>query len=144
MSTFLDLRTSQGNGIGTLSNNSASPSFLGSIGLIVGSVGNIRVDLNATLSVIANSATTVTIQIARNLPGAAIGVFIPANVIYTTTHEIANNTDQTIGVNVGDYHPSASLTEPGQINYSLFAYSTAVDTSIAGRPQTLNGVAAAG
>lgn len=122
MPTFLDLRTSQFAPGGTLSTNPAAPTFLGGIGLVVGDATNIRVDLNATVNVSAGSAATITILVCRNLPAATISTFNPGNVIYTTTESVP----------------------AGQVNYALFAYSSAADTSLADRVQTLNGIAAAG
>jgi hypothetical protein len=146
MPTFLDLRTSQfAPAAGTnLSNNAAAPTFLGGIGLIVGSATNIRVDLNATVSVQSPGTATVTILIARNIPAATISTFNAGNVIYSTTETVFGGEQETVGVNAADFNPTTSPTEPGQINYSLFAYSSATDTLVGGRVQTLNGVAAAG
>jgi len=145
MPTFLDLRISQFAPAGPfLSTNPAAPTFLGGIGLIVGDATNIRVDLNATVNVATDTAATITILIARNLPAATIDTFNAANVIYTTTQSIPLGQDETIGVNIADFQPTTSPTEPGQINYSLFAYSSAGDTLILDRIQTLNGIAAAG
>ncbi len=144
MPTFLDLRTSQFAPGGTLSTNPAAPTFLGGIGLVVGDATNIRVDLNATVNVSAGSAATITILVCRNLPAATISTFNPGNVIYTTTESVPAGQAETIGINVADFQPTTSPTEPGQVNYALFAYSSAADTSLADRVQTLNGIAAAG
>lgn len=144
MSTFLDLRTSQGNGTGNLG-LMAAPTFLGAIGLIVGTATTgIRVNLNATVSVLTTNAADITIQILRNQPATTITTYDPARVIYSSTHQVAAIFDQIIGVNAADFNPPTSATEPGQINYSLFAWSSVADTSINGRPQTLNGTAAFG
>ena len=145
MPTFLDLRTSQfAPAAGTnLSTNPAAPTFLGGIGLIVGDATNIRVDLNATVSAATGSAATVTILVARNLPAATISTFNPGNLLYSSTETFTGNQEKTIGVNIADFHPPASPTEPGQVNYALFAYSSAANTAVGGRIQTLVGVAAA-
>lgn len=147
MPIFLDLRTSQfAPTAGTVLSNAAfTPTFLGGIGLIVGDATNIRVDLNATVNVAGGAApATITILIARNLPAAAISTFNAANVIYTTTETLPAAEVETIGINIADFQPTTSPTEPGQVNYALFVSANQPDIVIGGRIQTLNGIAVAG
>jgi hypothetical protein len=150
MAQFLDLRTSEnsntpGSPGTTLSTSAAAPSFIGDIGLIVGTVTSIRVDLWGTIGLLkGDGAATVELFIARNL--SPTSVFVAANVIYTAevTLMAGDNGPLVVNINAADLLGTPGPV-PEQINYSLFALNlTAGNAVTRNGPEVFTGIAANG
>lgn len=144
MATFLDLRTSQGTSSTVLP--AGTPVFVGSIGLIVDNASNIRVDLSGSVGVDSTLIGNITVFVLRNIPASVITTtFNAANTIYTQSFNIqpfTSGTTTTLTFNAADFHPTASLTEPGQINYSLWVVADTAGNTLKGI-QSFTGIAAA-
>jgi hypothetical protein len=93
MSTFLDLRTSQGIRTGAVSTNGATPDYVAGLGLQVDAGTNVRVELNGT-----------------------IGVFITDIIIGQLTFIVKQYTDPAQIGNFGEgvevFRQTAALTPP--------------------------------
>jgi hypothetical protein len=144
MSTFLDLRSSQGASAAPLS--AGIPIFAGALGLqVAGAAGNIRVYLEETVGISqsAVNSNTIIIQILRNIPVDAINTtYHSANVIYSQTFAVPSDTTTALSMAAADFNPPSAPSEPGQINYSLWVTSSGAGAAFNG-PQTFIGMAAA-
>lgn len=150
MAQFLDYRSSENsNTLGfpstALSIDPNSPSFIGDIGLIVGTTAKVRVDLWSTVALAVDESvgnpTTILFFIARNLnPTSA---FSASNVIYAAT-EIFQEGD--FGAHIITFNTADLNGVPGpipeQINYSLFAAADQLVIRVG--PETFTGMAVTG
>lgn len=147
MATFLDYRasinsTSVGSPNTTLSTSAASPTYIGSIGLIIESASNIRVELQGFLGLTAVTVPAgVVFIILRNPPNPTIAV--GGTNIFTANHVLETTNIKTIALNAADLNATAGATTPGQITYSLFAYTTGATVTRSG-PENFEGLAVTG
>lgn len=150
MAQFLDYRSSENSNApgspGTdLSTDSAAPTFIGDIGLIVGIALNTRVDLWATVGLTTTGTVTTRFLIARNLNPTS--TFVAANVIYTG--DVAFLSDD-VGPHIVSLDAADLAGSPGpipqQINYSLFAFNATDDETVVTRsgPEVFTGMAVTG
>ena len=138
MSTFLDLRTSQGPNATVMSTNAAAPSYIAGIGLIVGSATGIRTQLVGEIGVISTLNPLVQYAIVRQSSPAAIGTFEAANVIFTQIRQFSSIiTGSSVSISSNDLNPTPVA---GQLTYGLYA-SASTATTFQGT-QSLSGVAA--
>ncbi len=146
MATLLDYRTSIGSmAFGTpgsaMSTSAVTPSYIGSIGLIVGDATNIRVNLQGQIGVTAVlDPATVTVTIVRN---ASPDPTVPngGTTIFTANYTFDSPTVKNITINSADFNPLPGIFTPRQISYSLFAQNSAGGTIIRTGPENFEGFA---
>ncbi|MGE5582409.1 MAG: hypothetical protein ACM3X9_07705 [Bacillota bacterium] len=146
MATLLDYRASIGSKTfgspgSVMSTSSTTPSYIGSIGLIVGNATGIRVQLQGEIGVAATSApATVTITIVKN---ASPDPTLPAGgrTILTQNYTLESTIAKTIAINAADLDPTPGPSTPGQISYSMFAQNSAGNSIIRTGPENFAGLA---
>jgi hypothetical protein len=118
--------------------------FIGDIGLIVGSATNVRVNLWATAGLnntgVEGTIGKVKFFIARNLEPTY--VFVAGNVVYDAIEKVepGYNNEKIVTLNATDINANPGSIA-GQINYSLFAQVLNNVTILRNGPENLSGMA---
>jgi hypothetical protein len=138
---FLDLRTCQGTKTGPVTTTAATPDLICAIGLVTGTVSNLRVKLEASVGVSSIINNSLVISVVRHTNPGDFGNFGSGTVVYSQTFGFClclTVTATTFSLCAADYLPPAPAG--GQLNYALYASAAFVGTSYQGT-QNLIGIA---
>jgi hypothetical protein len=137
---FLDLRTCQGTKTGPVTTTAATPDLICAIGLVTGTVGNIRVKLEASVGVSSIINNSLIISVVRHTNPADFGNFGSGTVVYSQTFGFClclTVSATTFSLCAADLTPAPAS---GQLNYALYVSATFAGTSYQGT-QNLIGIA---
>jgi hypothetical protein len=137
---FLDLRTCQGTKTGSVTTVPTTPDLICGIGLVTGTVGNLRVKLEASVGVSSTINNSLVISVVRHINPGDFGNFGSGTVVYSQTFGFClclTVSTTTFSLCAADL---TSAPASGQLNYALYASAEFAGTSYQGT-QNLIGIA---